>query len=74
MYSDPKISTSIYDENLSNMNKLVVYSDFTNFKPLLNVDIIKNGKFTSIESMIKLVDMAAYINNQHHTIGLFVNL
>lgn len=74
LYSDCKISISFYDEEHSNSNKFVLYSDFSRFRPLPEVQIKKNSKFAALESMIKLVDMATYIHKNYQLIGLFVNM
>jgi hypothetical protein len=51
----------------------VLYSDFTKYKPLMDISINTNNKLASILTMIRLVELALYMQKQYRLIGLFVN-
>jgi len=60
VYDDPKISLSLIDE-ASTFSHLVLYSDFTQYKPLMDIKINNNNKLASILTMIRLVELALYL-------------
>jgi len=39
---------SLLDDKASNNSKLLIYTDFTTFQPLMDIKLLKNCKFASI--------------------------
>lgn len=73
LYQDSLISLSVLDEEQSNSNNLVLYTDFSRYKPLMDLAISPGMKLASIIPMIRLVELALYLRKRYQLIGLFVN-